>query len=143
MPEMLQGSLFKLHYGTSFLKNMEVRYLDCSSGFPPRRVSLRATPAFPWKATCPGHSCWVTAELSTSLWLWFVFLASHSLHSMTQWHFLLPFSFSKKTNVTLLRFPGLRLPSPREDLALPGLFGSHPSVCCAAIKPSGRDLSWT
>lgn len=28
MPEMLQGSLFKLHYGTSFLKNMEVRYLD-------------------------------------------------------------------------------------------------------------------
>lgn len=31
----------------------------------------------------------------------------------------------------------------REDLALPGLLGSHPSVCCVAIKPSGRDLSWT
>ena len=66
---------------------------QASSGLPSRRVSLRATPAFPWKATCPGHRCWLTVELSASRWPWFIFLVSHSLHVMTQWHFLLPFSF--------------------------------------------------
>lgn len=85
----------------------------------PFRVSQLGVQSF-WKGlVCPpwplGHR--KTARKPVALVL-SLDLVSHSLHAVTQWHFLFPLSFSEKTNANLFRFQGVSLPSFCEGLAL-------------------------
>lgn len=74
--------------------------------------SLKGLMSPPW---LHGHS--KTAHKPGAL-VYFLDLVSHSLHAVTQWHFLFPLSFSEKTNANLFRFQGVSLPSFCEGLAL-------------------------